>query len=156
MIETRYPRVGVGVFVTNDHGHVLLGRRLGKYGTGFLSLPGGKVDWFERLKDCAARETLEETNLITKNLKMVGVMDEIFPEYDEHYATTYFFGYAENPNALRNTEPHKHESWNWYDILNDGLPDGLWTPLKEFLSDSEQPRLLYQELATHRYWNSSR
>ena len=49
------PRVGVGVIVLRE-GRVLLGRRLGSHGAGTWQFPGGHLEAFERVEDCARRE----------------------------------------------------------------------------------------------------
>lgn len=61
---TVVPRVGVGVFVINEKGHILLGKRTGSHGAGTLALPGGHLELHESFFDCAAREVYEETGLI--------------------------------------------------------------------------------------------
>ncbi|KAJ9479665.1 7,8-dihydro-8-oxoguanine triphosphatase [Pseudozyma hubeiensis] len=61
---TVVPRVGVAVFVLNEKGHVLVGRRTGSHGAGTLALPGGHLELHESFYDCAARETFEETGLV--------------------------------------------------------------------------------------------
>ncbi|CDR88356.1 uncharacterized protein SPSC_04183 [Sporisorium scitamineum] len=61
---TVVPRVGVAVFVINEKGHVLIGKRTGSHGAGTLALPGGHLELHESFYDCAAREVYEETGLI--------------------------------------------------------------------------------------------
>ncbi|TKY84730.1 hypothetical protein EX895_005810 [Sporisorium graminicola] len=61
---TVIPRVGVGVFVINEKGHVLIGKRTGSHGAGTLALPGGHLELHESFSDCAAREVFEETGLV--------------------------------------------------------------------------------------------
>uniref|UniRef100_V5EQ99 Nudix hydrolase domain-containing protein n=2 Tax=Kalmanozyma brasiliensis (strain GHG001) TaxID=1365824 RepID=V5EQ99_KALBG len=61
---TVVPRVGVAVFVINEKGHVLIGKRTGSHGAGTLALPGGHLELHESFFDCAAREVYEETGLI--------------------------------------------------------------------------------------------
>ncbi|KAJ1018978.1 hypothetical protein NDA16_004781 [Ustilago loliicola] len=61
---TMIPRVGVAVFVINEKGHVLVGKRTGSHGAGTLALPGGHLELHESFQDCAAREIYEETGLI--------------------------------------------------------------------------------------------
>ena len=61
---TVIPRVGVAVFVINEKGHVLVGKRIGSHGAGTLALPGGHLELHESFHECAARETFEETGLI--------------------------------------------------------------------------------------------
>lgn len=57
------PRVGVGVFVLNSQGYILLGKRLGSHGSGTLALPGGHLELHESFEECAIREVLEETGI---------------------------------------------------------------------------------------------
>ncbi|PWZ00084.1 hypothetical protein BCV70DRAFT_104793 [Testicularia cyperi] len=61
---TVVPRVGVGVFVLNERGHVLVGKRTGSHGSGTLALPGGHLELHESFAECATREVLEETGLL--------------------------------------------------------------------------------------------
>ncbi len=61
---TVIPRVGVAVFVLNEKGHVLVGKRTGSHGAGTLALPGGHLELHESFDECAARETYEETGLV--------------------------------------------------------------------------------------------
>ncbi|SPO26619.1 uncharacterized protein UTRI_03910_B [Ustilago trichophora] len=61
---TVVPRVGVAVYVINEKGHVLVGKRTGSHGAGTLALPGGHLELHESFQECAAREVLEETGLI--------------------------------------------------------------------------------------------
>ncbi|GAK64835.1 7,8-dihydro-8-oxoguanine triphosphatase NUDT15 [Moesziomyces antarcticus] len=61
---TVIPRVGVAVFVLNEQGHVLVGKRTGSHGAGTIALPGGHLELHESFYECAARETYEETGLV--------------------------------------------------------------------------------------------
>lgn len=61
---TVVPRVGVAVFVINEKGNVLIGKRTGSHGAGTLALPGGHLELHESFHECAAREVYEETGLI--------------------------------------------------------------------------------------------
>ncbi|MDR0860208.1 MAG: NUDIX domain-containing protein [Candidatus Peribacteria bacterium] len=57
-----YPRIGVGTIIRKE-GKVLLGQRsaVGETGEGKWAFPGGRLEFYEDLIDCAKRETLEET-----------------------------------------------------------------------------------------------
>ncbi|SNX85091.1 uncharacterized protein MEPE_03800 [Melanopsichium pennsylvanicum] len=61
---TIVPRVGVAVFVINEKGHILIGKRTGSHGAGTLALPGGHLELHESFHECAAREVYEETGLV--------------------------------------------------------------------------------------------
>ncbi|KAL9931968.1 hypothetical protein V8E36_009029 [Tilletia maclaganii] len=61
---TQIPRVGVAVFVLNENGHVLIGKRTtGSLGANTIALPGGHLELHESFEDCAVRETFEETGI---------------------------------------------------------------------------------------------
>lgn len=57
------PALGVGAVVFDRRGRVLLVRRGGPPAQGWWSLPGGKQEAGETLRECCRREILEETGL---------------------------------------------------------------------------------------------
>ena len=57
------PSVGVGVFVYNMDGKILLGKRKGAHGAGEWSLPGGHLEFNESFERCCEREVMEETGI---------------------------------------------------------------------------------------------
>ena len=62
--------VGVACFVLlrgdDNQLRFLIGERIGSLGANTLALPGGHFEMFEEFADCAAREVLEETNLVLR------------------------------------------------------------------------------------------
>ena len=56
---------------------------------GQWSFPGGHLDQGENLFACAERETLEETGLAIRALKVVAVTNDIFSEPDKHYISIF-------------------------------------------------------------------
>lgn len=53
----------------------------------------------ESLLDCAERETLEETGLKVKAVKVVAVTNDVFDAETKHYITVFVLCQRENANA---------------------------------------------------------
>ncbi|MEJ2748833.1 MAG: NUDIX domain-containing protein [Anaerolineae bacterium] len=67
------PKVGVGVFVVDDDGKVLLVRRRMNPEKGKWSIPAGFLDRGEDPQETAVREALEETNLVVEIESLIDV-----------------------------------------------------------------------------------
>jgi ADP-ribose pyrophosphatase YjhB (NUDIX family) len=96
------PGVAVGVLVYQD-GKLLFGKRLAKFGYGFYSIPGGKLEYGETIESAAARELEEETGLKAENFTLAGYTDDTWA--DRHWVTIYletdtFHGEVKNPNQI--------------------------------------------------------
>ena len=74
------PKVGVGAIVLHD-GKILLVKRGIAPGKGLWAIPGGTLHLGETLKECAARELLEETGITAAIGDCIYVFDLI--ERDE-------------------------------------------------------------------------
>ena len=81
---------GIGVWMFNPSGQLLLGLRLSKHGNGTWAPPGGKPEINETPIDTAIRETKEETGILLnkKMLAYIGTTDDFFP--DSHYITQHY------------------------------------------------------------------
>lgn len=128
MSDTAKPQVGLGVFVIKDH-EVLFGYRLSEHGKDVWGLPGGKLDIGESPEECARRETLEECGLQIKNVRFVGITNDVFSK-DKHYVTIFMAGdwVKGTPKVL---EPDKLIKWQfrkWGD-----WPEPLFLPLQNLL-----------------------
>lgn len=125
-METKRPKVGVGVIVIKD-GKVLLGKRKGSHGDGEWSFPGGHLEFMETVEDCARRELLEETGLTVGKIKTGPYTNDFFPVEDKHYITLFMIAKYESGEP-KNIEPEKCEGWHWFD-WND-LPAPLFPPIR--------------------------
>lgn len=129
---------GVAVFVFNDKGEVLLGKRKGSHGAGTYSLPGGHIDFGESVHFTVVREVFEETGLQVCITNDVGWSQAFFEKEQKHYITILFVvrikGVATEP-VLK--EPDKCEGWQWY--ATNKLPEPLFAPLKNYLDNNQFP-----------------
>ncbi|MDE0941531.1 MAG: NUDIX hydrolase [Alphaproteobacteria bacterium] len=73
------PMVGVGAVVFKDN-EILMIRRGKAPRKGHWSLPGGMQELGETVFAAAAREVLEETNIVIANIALIDVIDAITPD----------------------------------------------------------------------------
>jgi len=121
-------KVGVGVFIVKN-GKVLLGKRKNSHGANEYGGPGGHLEYGETIEETALRETAEECGIKIKNLRVLCVSDLLI-YFPKHYLDIGFVAEWESgePEVL---EPHKLESWGWYDM--DKLPDELFGCFSAYL-----------------------
>jgi len=119
--STNGPRVGCGVAVLRDR-KLLLIRRARPPEADCWSLPGGKVDLWERTEVAARREIAEEIGLELGALELLCVVDYVAPEEAAHWVSPTFLanGFEGEPVLL---EPEKHTGLGWFSL--DDLPGPL-------------------------------
>jgi 8-oxo-dGTP diphosphatase len=88
-MATAWPIVGVGAVVWDGPERVLLVRRGQPPRLGEWSLPGGRVEGGETLREALAREVLEETGLAVRIGDLIDVVDLV--ERDEAGAVATHF-----------------------------------------------------------------
>jgi 8-oxo-dGTP diphosphatase len=123
------PKVGVGVLIERD-GKILMGKRVGSLGEGTWCLPGGHVEFGERLVDAAKREAKEETGLDVSKMKLVSISDDIM--YGKHYVTIVFRA-SEMSDGPIIREEGKFEDMRWFDINN--LPKPMFVATENALKN---------------------
>jgi 8-oxo-dGTP diphosphatase len=126
-----FPKIGIGILMFDDSNQILLGQRLNSHGAYSWAPPGGHLEFGESLEDCAIREVKEETGLIINNLKLIGITNDIFREENKHYVSLFFRALYPYKQFIKNNEPNKVISWEWFQIQN--LPDSIFLPLKNLL-----------------------
>ena len=77
--------VAVGAVAVRDDGALLLIRRGKAPALGRWSLPGGRVDWGETLRDALHREVIEETGLEVAPGELAGLVERIHLAEGFHY-----------------------------------------------------------------------
>ncbi|CAM1504828.1 Fc.00g024190.m01.CDS01 [Cosmosporella sp. VM-42] len=111
--ELAHPRVGVAAIIYGPDGKIVAGKRKGSHGAGTWQLPGGHLEYGERITTCAEREGLEETGLKLRGVKVVAVTNDVFEE-GKHYVTLFVRCEMEEKDAQPQVlEPEKCEGWYW-------------------------------------------
>jgi len=134
--------VGFGAFLKRGN-QVLLGKRHEDpekadselRGEGTWTMPGGKLEFQESLREGVCREVREETGIeVDKaSLKLVSVTNDIVE--DAHFVTLGFLSesFEGGPRVM---EPDEITEWKWFDL--DNLPDNIFPPSKKVLENYAQ------------------
>jgi len=75
--EAKFPEVVCGILVVNDKGEILI---IESPKWNCLIVPGGHIEYGERIRDAAEREVFEEVGIKSKFVRLMVVQDVIFPK----------------------------------------------------------------------------
>lgn len=119
-----YIGVGSGAFMFNEEGKLFLMQRNKncRNKAGFWSIPGGGVDYGEKVEDAIVREMKEELNIDIEVQKLLVVANDIIPEENQHWVSPQYICKIVG-GELKNMEPEKCEGFDWFDLEN--LPEKL-------------------------------
>lgn len=139
------PGIGVGVMIINNNKIWLGLRNPNKVkvsseinGQGTWTMPGGKVEFMETIKEAAIRELKEETNLIATKLNILCVSDDMTDT--AHYVTIGFL-VTEYEGDLKTMEPETILKWKWFN-LNE-LPENIYNPSKKCI-EKYKGKIIYE------------
>jgi mutator protein MutT len=121
------PEIAVGAIVV-ERDTVLLVRRATDPGAGKWSVPGGRVERGELLRDALAREVREETGIEVEVGELAGWVERIGG--DHHFVILDFFARAVGPTTPRAADDVDRAEWVARDQLEardlvEGLADFL-------------------------------
>lgn len=111
-LKERKPKLVVGVLVKNKNKYLLARERL-EGGRKWWIIPGGKVEFGERIEDAAKREILEETGIKAKKLKFLCFKEALFPEYNYH-TVIFFYSTETQKSKLGKDIEGKVIEANWF------------------------------------------
>jgi 8-oxo-dGTP diphosphatase len=138
MDPVAYPKVGVGGLIVQD-GKVLLLLRKRPPEAGTWSLPGGRVEFGERLEDAVVRELREELGVRVEVESLVCVINHMVPAENAHWvAPAYLVRLISG--VPQNLEPEKTAAVEWFALSN--LPENLSISARSALAE-------YSEGASH-------
>jgi 8-oxo-dGTP diphosphatase len=120
--EIRSPRVGVGVLLIDELGRALLTMRKLAPEAGSWSIVGGKLDFLERLEECAIREAIEEIGVEIAIERLLCVTDHRLPGEGQHWVSPAFLGRIVRGEPC-NCEPRKTSKVRWFPLGE--LPSNL-------------------------------
>ena len=112
--------IGVSVIIPDKEGKILFEERNrdSLFYPGFLSLPGGILEYGEKLTECGKRETKEELGVDIKIIKQSEKVYETLPSKDYPFHTVGIVLYAEIINGI--PQPKKEtRSVKWFKPSKD-------------------------------------
>lgn len=129
----RSPTLGVRVLIVHDHKVLLLRHTYRpKY-----YMPGGGIKSDENLVESAEREVFEETGLLVRDLRLLGV----YRDFHEHKANTTVVYVTENivnPSDLKADEREIQEvAWFGVDNLPKDASVGTEKRIREYLENMD-------------------
>lgn len=90
--------------VVESNGKILVCRAKKK---GYYYLPGGHLEYGEKMQDALAREIKEELNAVLDKISFIGVVDNIFTEDGEtHHEVNFVFKVKLKNNKTKSMEDH--------------------------------------------------
>ena len=116
-VPPQHPQLAVSAVIFRD-GKVLLLRRAKSPGTGFYSLPGGRVEFGESLHTALHREVDEETGLKIEIIGLAGWREVLPGTGGGHYLIMSFAARWIGQEPRLNYE---HDDFKW--LRPDGLGD---------------------------------
>lgn len=129
MTETT-DKPGISAAIIVDSGKVLMVRRRVKEGELMWQFPAGGIEAGETPEDAAVRETLEETGLTVKAVRLLG--QRVHPKTGREMSYTACEP-IEGTARVADAEELDAITWARHSELPDLVPYGLFEPVQEYL-----------------------
>ena len=113
-MEKARPKVGVGVYIMDGKGNLLMLLRTTSHEPGTWCTPGGHLEMGESFLDVCKREVMEEVGLELEDVEFLGAVNNIFSP-GKHYVNIDFVakGVSGTPKIC---EPDKCAEIDWYPL----------------------------------------
>lgn len=108
--------VSVGAMIVNDQGKLLLCKRsrTARNEQGQWEIPGGEVEFGEKLTDAIHREMGEELDIDIELIKQLPAADHIIPAEHQHWVPTTFLAKLKGSRQPRIMEKDKCDEVGWF------------------------------------------
>jgi len=117
------PRIGVGAVIVNEKDEILLVLRNRNPEKDKWSIPGGKVDAYEKLEDTVVREIKEEVNLDIAVKGLLCMAETIRPENEEHWISAIYEASIVSGEPLNMEQGGAIQEVKWFAL--DRLPTNI-------------------------------
>jgi 8-oxo-dGTP diphosphatase len=132
MTETITEKPGISAAIIVDSGKVLMVRRAVKEGKLSWQFPAGAIEAGEAAEEAAVRETLEETGLTVKAVKLIG--ERIHPNTGRAMSYT-ACEVVEGEARVADDEELDAVAWVAHSEITDYVPYPLYEKVQEYLDD---------------------
>lgn len=107
----KYPELAVGAIIFNQENKVLL-LKSHKWDDEYV-IPGGHVEWGEKMEDALRREILEETGLEIYDLELVGLKENVYTTGTQERKHFIFVDFACRTDSSQVTLNEEAEEYIW-------------------------------------------
>ena len=114
--------VGVGAVILNDNNEILLLLRKKSPEIGSWTIPGGTVEFGERIEDALIREVEEELGIKVSIVRLLRVTNHILQSEKQHWVSPAFLVRHISGDPI-NKEPESHSDIRWFPIKS--LPENV-------------------------------
>jgi 8-oxo-dGTP diphosphatase len=132
MTETITEKPGISAAIIVSGGKVLMVRRAVKEGKLSWQFPAGAIEAGEAAEEAAVRETLEETGLTVKAVKLIG--ERIHPNTGRAMSYT-ACEVVEGEARVADDEELDAVAWVAHSEITDYVPYPLYEKVQEYLDD---------------------
>lgn len=151
----QYPKITVGAFIKNQEGKFFL-MRSPKWKNKLL-IPGGHIEWGEKIAEALKREVLEETNLTIQNFVLIGprefVLDPNYKDGKKHFISLNYLANLDKNSAEAKVDGREATEYLWLtleEILErDDVEESVKEKAKE-LKNGNENRDLKEECAEYK------
>lgn len=130
MTETITEKPGISAAIIVDQGRVLMVRRAVKEGELMWQFPAGGIESGEGAEEAAVRETLEETGLTVKAIRLIG--ERVHPKTGRAMSYT-ACEVVEGDAHVADDEELDAIAWVTHSEIPEYVPYGLFEPVQDYL-----------------------